>query len=207
MKKVSFEKQIDKGTNALSKSRDNSPEISNLPLTSHKGLKKQVLYSPLARRLFSTLMDLSLVLFLLIPITMMVNRMVFVKKFGAILQENNVNVNDYKALTEAIQSPAFEQYANISTFIELMIPMLLVQLAFIILYFVLCWSFLGTTPIKYIMRLRVVDSTTFEKPTIFQSIRRVFGYILFPIGIWSIFFTTQKQMLHDRLAKTVVIRA
>lgn len=169
-------------------------------------MKKQILYAPFVRRVFSTMMDLCLVLILLIPITVLVNRMVFVKKFGAILEAQHVNVNDYKALTDALQSPEFAPYANMDTLVELMLPMLCVQIICIILYFVLSWSFLGTTPIKYIMRLRVVDSLTFEKPTIFQSIARIFGYILFPFGIWSIFFTKQKQMLHDKMSKTVVIR-
>ena len=169
-------------------------------------MKKQICYANFAPRMFSTMMDLILVSILLLPISVWVNKIVIIKKFGALFASKNVDINDMKALQDAMQSIEFAPYSNPGTIIDLMLPMLSVQTLFIMLYFILCWSIWGTTPVKYIMRMRVVDSSDFAKPTLFQSIRRVIGYIFYPIGIWFIFFTTQKQMLHDKMSSIVVIK-
>ena len=170
-------------------------------------MKKQISYAKCIPRLFSTLMDLSVFMVLLMPLTKMLNKYVFVKKFGAMFKAKNVDVDDYQALQKALESPEFIPYSNLSTVLELMVPMLCMQSIAIILYFILSWHIYGVTPVKYIMRMRVVDAVTFTKPSLVQSIKRFMGYILFPIGIWSIFFTPQRQMLHDKISGTVVIKA
>lgn len=170
-------------------------------------MKKQICYADFAPRMFSSMMDLILVSILLLPISIWVNKIVIIKKFGALFAAKNVDINDTKALQDAMQSIEFVQYSNPGTIIDLMLPMLSIQIIVMMLYFVLCWSIWGTTPVKYIMRMKLVDSSNFMKPTIFQSIRRVIGYLVYPIGIWSIFFTKQKQMLHDKISSVVVIKA
>lgn len=169
-------------------------------------MKKQILYADFMPRLFSTMMDLCFLTILLIPITNFVNRTVIAKKFGHIFASKNVDIYDTKALKEALQSPEFAPYSNIDTVIELMMPMACMQLVAIVLYFIASWYFWSATPIKHLMRMRVVDATTFNRPTFFQLIKRFIGYVLFPIGVWFIFFTKQKQMLHDRISNTVVIK-
>ena len=170
-------------------------------------MKKQIVYAILIPRLFSTMMDLCIFLMLLTPPTIMINRYVFMKKFGHIFKDNNTNIDDYQSLQQALHSPEFMPYSNLSTVVELAAPMLCVQIVAIILYFVLFWHIWGVTPVKYIMRMRVVDAVSFKNPTLSQSIKRLVGYLLFPIGMWSIFFTSQKQMLHDKISGTVVIKA
>lgn len=170
-------------------------------------MKKQILYASFVPRMFATMMDLCLVSILMMPLTNIINRNVITKKFGAIFAAKNIDINDTNAVRDALQSIEFAPYSNFSTIVEIMIPMLCVQLVVMMLYFVLCWNIWGATPVKYIMRMRVVDMLSFDKPTIFQSIRRFIGYILFPIGIWSLFLTKHKQMLHDKISSTVVIKA
>jgi len=170
-------------------------------------MKKQRLYGAFVPRMFATMMDLCLVSILLMPITNIINRKVITKKFGAIFEAKHIDIDDTNAVREALQSIEFAPYSNLATVIEIMLPMLCVQLIVMMLYFVLCWNIWGATPVKYIMRMRVVDVVSLNKPTIFQSIRRFIGYMFFPIGIWSIFFTTQKQMLHDKISSTMVIKA
>ncbi len=169
-------------------------------------MKKQILYAPFVPRLFSTMMDLCLCSILLILPTMMLNKYVLIKKFGAIFKAKNTDISNMQSLQEALQSPEFAPYSNLDTIIELMIPMLCMQMICYILYFILCWKMWGTTPVKYIMRMRVVDSENFTKPTIFQAVRRIIGYVFFSVGIWYMFFSKNKQMLHDKIAGTVVIR-
>lgn len=170
-------------------------------------MKKQILYASFVPRMFATMMDLCLVSILLMPITNIINRNVITKKFGAIFASKNIDINDTNAVRDALQSIEFAPYSNVGTIVEIMIPMLCVQVVVMMVYFILCWNIWGATPVKYIMRMRVVDAVSVEKPTIFQSIRRFIGYILFPLGIWSIFFTKNKQMLHDKISGTVVIKA
>jgi uncharacterized RDD family membrane protein YckC len=86
-------------------------------------------------------------------------------------------------------------------------PMLVMQLIAMTIYFILSWKLWGCTPAKYVMRMRVVDQKTFEKPTIYQLLLRFISYTLCIFGIWFIFFTKQKQALHDKIAGTVVISA
>jgi len=170
-------------------------------------MKKQISYAKFIPRLFSTMMDLCIFMVLILPLTTVLNRYVFVKKFGAILQAHNVNIDDTKALQEALHLPEFAPYANLSTVIELGLPALCMQIVLMILYFVGAWHVYGVTPVKYFMRMRVVDSVTFKKPTVFQSIKRFIGYALFPIGVWWMLFSPQRQMLHDKISGTVVIKA
>lgn len=169
-------------------------------------MKKQILYAKLMPRLFSTLMDWSLFLIILTPFARMLNKYVFIKKFGDILRAKNVDLDNTEAIQKALQSPEFMQHSNLSTFLEIAAPMFVMQSLAIILYFVVLWHMFGVTPVKYFMRMKVVDATTLEKPTIYQSFKRLCGYALFPIGIWWMFFTEKKQMLHDKMAGTIVIK-
>lgn len=170
-------------------------------------MKTQVLYASFMSRMFSTMMDLSLVAILLIPVTKLVFRRVFINKFGDLLKAKNIDLDNDQSITNFLSSPEFLPYSNNDTMIELVIPILLVQIFCVILYFVLCWHYLGATPVKYILRIKVVDKVTFKKPTIFQSVRRILGALFFPLGIWSVFFTKEQQMFHDKIAGTVVIKA
>lgn len=74
----------------------------------------------------------------------------------------------------------------------------------------------GQTIGKMLLKIKIVDGTTFEKTTPFRSVllRSVlFKYIgynaigpLLLIADFCFLFTDQKRSLHDRLAKTVVIK-
>ncbi|MEY3197209.1 MAG: hypothetical protein RLZZ59_577 [Pseudomonadota bacterium] len=168
-------------------------------------MKKQLIYPSLVRRLFSSVIDLILLSFIMTPIGSMINKHMFLEKFGHILREKNIDVNDYKALAEALQSPEFAQYSNFATMIEIMTPMLIFQAITMILYFTLFTTFWGATPAKYLFRLRVVDEKTLALPSIYQSFIRCMGYCLAPIGVWFIPFSKRKQGLHDHFASTVVV--
>lgn len=170
-------------------------------------MKTQILYAPFMSRMFSTMMDLSLVAILLIPLTRGVFRWIFIKKFADLLQAQNIDLDNNQSLITFLNSPEFLPYSNNGTMGTLVLPILCTQILGIILYFILCWHYLGSTPMKYILRLKVVDKTTLKPPTIFQSLKRILSALFFPIGIWFVFFTKQKQMFHDKMANTVVIKA
>jgi len=73
-------------------------------------------------------------------------------------------------------------------------------------YMLAFWHFFCTTPGKWMMGMRIVDAETFAMPTAKQWLWRYLGYIVFP-GILMAILHKRKQALHDRFAKTVVIKA
>jgi len=75
---------------------------------------------------------------------------------------------------------------------------------------VLIWIKYSSDPGKMLYKAKIVDATTFEKPTIKQFIIRYIGYYisLLPLGLgyfWVI-WDDKKQAWHDKLAHTVVIK-
>ena len=71
------------------------------------------------------------------------------------------------------------------------------------------WVKFGATPGKMILGIMVVDSKTNQKPGIWQSLIRAFGYIIstvpLMIGLFWMNFDKKKQCWHDKMAGTVVI--
>ena len=75
---------------------------------------------------------------------------------------------------------------------------------------VLFWIYKSATPGKMVMKLIIVDAKTGGKPSTGQLVIRFLGYyvsllILF-LGFLWIGIDKRKQGLHDKLAKTVVIK-
>lgn len=75
------------------------------------------------------------------------------------------------------------------------------------MYFIGFWIYWSATPGKMIMHMKIVDENTLQQPTKWQLIKRFFGYLTALFGIWSIIFSKQRQALHDKIAKTVVIKS
>ena len=76
-------------------------------------------------------------------------------------------------------------------------------------YILMFWIFLGSTPGKFVLGLRIVDITTGEKPSVIILILRLLGYIpsalIFNLGFIWIAFDERKQGWHDKLAGTAVV--
>ena len=79
-----------------------------------------------------------------------------------------------------------------------------------VIYSVLMWHFKSATFGKILLKIKIVDEQTGNKPTIFQSLGRYIGYIVSTIplfiGFIWIAFDSKKQGWHDKISKTVVIR-
>lgn len=73
------------------------------------------------------------------------------------------------------------------------------------------WIYRSATPGKMALRLIIVDADTGGKPTVRQLLIRYLGYyvagIPFFLGLIWVGFDRRKQGWHDKLARTVVIRA
>jgi uncharacterized RDD family membrane protein YckC len=71
------------------------------------------------------------------------------------------------------------------------------------------WTLRQATPGKMATRMRIVDATTGEKPTLRQWIIRYVGYFVSTIplglGIFWVGFDRRKQGWHDKMANTLVV--
>ena len=67
----------------------------------------------------------------------------------------------------------------------------------------------GMTVGKYVMKIKVVELETNQKPTflkaLFRAVMRVGSEVLFYLGFLMAFFSPLKQTLHDKLSGCVVI--
>jgi len=75
---------------------------------------------------------------------------------------------------------------------------------------IIFWVYRSATPGKMVVKAKIVDARTGQKPSTGQFIGRYFAYLvsMFPLmlGIIWVAFDNRKQGWHDKLAGTVVIR-
>lgn len=75
----------------------------------------------------------------------------------------------------------------------------------------LCWYQWSATPGKLLLRMKIVDAITGEKPSFLQMIVRYLGYfpsgLIAGFGFWWIYLNRKRQGWHDKMADTVVIYA
>ncbi len=73
------------------------------------------------------------------------------------------------------------------------------------------WIYRSATPGKMALRLTIVDADTGGKPSVRQLLIRYLGYYVAGVplflGLIWVGFDRRKQGWHDKLAKTVVIKA
>lgn len=81
-------------------------------------------------------------------------------------------------------------------------------LSFVIV--ILFWVYYQATPGKMLIRAKIVDAKTGQRPTTWQFVGRYLAYIpsalVFCLGFIWVAFDERKQGWHDKLAGTVVIR-
>ncbi len=71
------------------------------------------------------------------------------------------------------------------------------------------WLYKSATLGKLLLKLKIVDAKTGNKPTILQFVIRYLGYFLssiFFLGFIWIAFDRKKQGFHDKIAGTVVVK-
>jgi uncharacterized RDD family membrane protein YckC len=73
------------------------------------------------------------------------------------------------------------------------------------------WVARQATPGKMLIHARIVDATSFGKPSTLQMVGRYLGYYVslfaFGLGFFWVGWDARKQGWHDKLAGTAVIRA
>ena len=123
-----------------------------------------------------------------------------------------------KALLASYQSPITQQLlqeAGLSTLPTLSSPIIPSWVNFLLnwilplIFILIFWRYRSATPGKMLCGLKIVDQVTFQSPTTFQFIIRLFAYFISTLplclGFIWIAFDKRKQGWHDKIAKTVVI--
>ncbi|MDX1916549.1 MAG: RDD family protein, partial [Rickettsiaceae bacterium] len=64
----------------------------------------------------------------------------------------------------------------------------------------------GQTIGKYILKMKVVDLSDYQKISFTRSALRYFGYIFGLISIVMLFFSKNRRVLQDYLGHTIVIK-
>jgi len=87
----------------------------------------------------------------------------------------------------------------------------LIEIFLILAVVVWFWRVKGATPGKMLLKLRIVDAATGENIQVWQGVVRFLGYyasgLLSCVGFLFMLWDPRKQTLHDKLARSVVIRA
>lgn len=103
------------------------------------------------------------------------------------------------------------QYAGNYYAINMAILELIWQLIFLtFVYEVIFLAFYGATLGKMAFKIRVISTSLFDTPNfsyaIIRSIIKILSQNLFFLPFLFVFFSPFKQMLHDFLAKTIVVK-
>jgi uncharacterized RDD family membrane protein YckC len=167
---------------------------------------KQIVYPSFIPRIFSTTLDMALLSLVSVPIMNIVREQFIIHKFKSYMINHGINMQDSSAVVGIMSSPEFQQTLTAGHILSYIAFIASVQVLLMAVYFIYFWHVKGWTPGKYIAGMRVVDAETFEKPTLWQAIKRFMGVSLFLAGVWFMFFTKNNRALHDKIAGTAVIK-
>ena len=174
--------------------------------------EKEIRYADISDRMFAQGIDLGLLYFIVVPLSTLIFPIIFVN--GDIMQQ---------ALDMAVaQQPELRQNSDqllnyiITKHPEMFVAIMqqylvkcLVQLTIMGACIIPFIYFKSATPGKMLVGIKVVDSITYQKISLTQSIIRFLGYIpaagALGIGIIWAAFNKRKRGWHDYLGDTVVI--
>lgn len=162
-------------------------------------MKKQIIYPTIIPRIFASTLDLFILSIFATPITTFINYRLSLLLF-------KISIAEILVKAAAEQSESLPEITLNNLFLYFVL-ILIVNFFIVGMYFIGFWIYWGATPGKMIMRMKIVDENTLQQPTKWQYIKRFFGYLTALFGIWSAIFSKQRQTLHDKIAKTVVIKS
>ncbi len=168
---------------------------------------KQIVYSKFIPRLFSTLLDLNLIALLLSPVLNYLSLILIKIFFRDYFIQNNIDLNDTAAIYDSMLIPDFLEFLTLGLFFQYIFILFAATGLLMSFYFVGFWHYFGATPGKMILKMKIVDSENYSKPSLYRLIKRYFYYITAFIGIWSIVVSSKGQALHDKASNTVVIKS
>ncbi len=171
-------------------------------------MQKQLLYPKIIPRLFSSIIDFMLMTFLFMPFSHLLTSILFVNMFKEYLIHNAIKITDASSITTVLMSEEFtNRYFGTSEMMLYIFINTAVPLFIITMYFCCFWHYMGSTPGKYILGIKIVKENDIKSsPTMGQSIIRA---ITSPIGfilIWFSLLSSRRQTLHDKISGTLIVK-
>jgi uncharacterized RDD family membrane protein YckC len=163
-------------------------------------MKKQIIYVKFTSRLIARTFDMAITSIIFAPIMNFISQNLFFYFFQISLADT-IYSEDQDAMAN------FWAQINMNNFLIYMSLIFSCNLVFIALYDILSLYKFGATLGKMIMRIKIVDEESLQNPSLKQSFIRFVGYFLAIFSIWGMIFHSKHQGFHDRLAKTIAIKA
>lgn len=147
---------------------------------------KQIIYPTFITKIFTMVLDSICLAFVSSVVTnLMIKMLLWINK-----------LDNVRALVEIIGEEGF---------MKVRFATMIIHLILFCLYVLGFWFYFSATPAQIILRMKILNKDTMQKPSRFQFIIRFFGLLLFPISIIFTLFTKRRQALHDMISKTVII--
>jgi uncharacterized RDD family membrane protein YckC len=154
--------------------------------------KNDIVYASFSYRMAASVIDTILSFILVVPII----------KFFA-------NIFDISKPTTIYLQAQQMTTADIINAMNEALPALLMESTIMSAIVITFWIAKGGTPGKMLLKMKIVDAKTLEKPGSIQSVVRYLGYFAsflpFLLGFIWIYYDKKKQGFHDKIAGTIVI--
>jgi uncharacterized RDD family membrane protein YckC len=171
--------------------------------------QKQIIYPTFSSRIFAGILDLCLISFIAGPLLSYLHNQMIITEFADYFHRMQLDVSDPTTLISALKTKEFIAFMSDEGYyssVKIGLTSLFLQLFCIALYNILSIYKFGTSFGKFIIRSKVVDMSSLQKPNLTQLIKRCVLALLAFIGFWSILFSSKRQSFHDKIAKTIVIK-
>jgi hypothetical protein len=169
-------------------------------------MSKQISYPDFITRVFCTSLDLLIIAFLVTATDPIIRKHSCLFSLKEIIASNNLDSSNLPALEEFFSTYKFSSQNDAMALLLCKIITPISEIIMLIVYTLFFWFKWGQTPAKIIMRLKIVDKTTLQKPSKYQLIKRLAFTILYPLSILFSIVSRNKQSLHDLLSDTTVIK-
>lgn len=173
----------------------------------YSSMQDKGLFPHLRSRLFSNIIDCLILFILLIPVDNFAKKVIFA---GVDLQSIDERIMSLEPNTAEFDAVIEERNAIIGPRTKEIIVWQIVLIGIMSFYFCFSWIYLGATPGKLMMGMKIVDEKTLQKPSNKQFYIRlvtgIFSSGLVMIGFLFCLFSKKKMALHDFSAGTVVVR-
>jgi len=169
-------------------------------------MSKQISYPDFITRVFCTSLDLLIIAFLVTATDPIIRKHSCLFSLNEIIASNNLDASNLPALEEFFSAYKFSSQNDVRALLLCKIITPISEIIMLAAYTLFFWYKWGQTPAKIIMRLKIVDKTTLQKPSKYQLIKRLAFTILYPLSILYAIVSRNKQSLHDLLSGTTVIK-
>ncbi len=169
--------------------------------------KKQIIFPSLLLRFITSMLDFMVVSIIAAPLLRIIILYLFKFHFGDFLSANDLALNNPEDIQIVITHDKFREYLTGNNYSIYFMEMALVQFSVFAIYFVFSWWKFGTTFIKYIFKIKIIDYKTQGKPSFKACLIRYITYIFCLFSAFFIMFRKDKRAINDILSGTIVIRS